>query len=537
MSWAGIEIQQLRPVETVGAGERDGQDQDDREASGTGSVYSAEEEIAEDADGVGVNAVGDMSGDQHQNAGHGYDNQGRMNVGDHQSTMAGGNENSGGVQTDHQGRGNGGSSQQQQQQQHQQQAQVQELDFPRPVKRRRIGEPPEDLPQIEATPERIFKPNLPEPDDHEVTECWFEHCNARSGNTRGHNYMQKHFTDKHALIRADQGRTEIGGRFKSPKYLALCPTDWPFNYVLGPSCKWCTTIQGIRAIIGDPTHEGPAICTFCWTFLPTRADLIRHVDHGPCKSNEMYERKLAMIRDLYLAAIRMPDAPAIARAAEGARAERAAAERVARSEEWQIERAMQQRAMEHMRLWKQRQLQQQQQQQQQQQEQLGQDDVATTAEQAAPTPPAPIHTSYQASQQAPASAFSTQRFISTEDAGSEGTPGPSSYAAPAVPAPTRQSALAGTAVSYAQPAAAPALAGPGVAAGGDGTGNGWATAAIDAMARSIDRLSSVVAELTATNTQLTRELKERDERIAALEGMLAQAGAGLGGGVGRGRRG
>ncbi|KAL2177255.1 uncharacterized protein P884DRAFT_300163 [Thermothelomyces heterothallicus CBS 202.75] len=132
----------------------------------------------------------------------------------------------------------------------------------------------------------FFKAAFADPDDKGENDYFFESCITRAGGT------QKQFRDKHGLIRSDQGRQE-GGRRKSPKYLTLCPTDWPF------------------------THN--------------------------YRSNEMFSGKLALIRHLYAETIRLPGADAISRAAAEQREAHAELERAARSERWRLELQLQQK--------------------------------------------------------------------------------------------------------------------------------------------------------------------------------------------------
>jgi Wiskott-Aldrich syndrome protein len=142
---------------------------------------------------------------------------------------------------------------------------------------------------------------------------------------------RKHLRDKHGLVRGDQGRLE-GGKRKAPKYLTLCPTNWPFKHNSSSSCQACGDIGGVITVLDQRDHEGPSICSFCWTYLPTRRDLVAHVDQGPCRSNEGFPNKVAYVRHLYAETLCIPGAEEISRAAAGQRQAHAEAERAARSE-------------------------------------------------------------------------------------------------------------------------------------------------------------------------------------------------------------
>ncbi|KAK4043354.1 hypothetical protein C8A01DRAFT_32480 [Parachaetomium inaequale] len=366
----------------------------------------------------------------------------------------------------------------------------------------------------------FFKSPLADLDDKGENDCFFDSCVTRAG---GNQYLMKHFRDKHGLIRGDQGRQE-GGKRKAPKYLTLCPTNWPFTYNSSSSCHACGDISGLFAVLGQREHESPAICSFCWTYLPTRRDLVTHIDEGPCKSNEMFAGKLTLVRHMYAGTLRIPGADEISRAAAEQRQAHADAERAARSEKWQLEQQMQQQAQEHL-----RQLQAQQSQQQQQQ-------------QSQPQPRTPIHPEYHhpPPQQAPPPAtqppFSIHRFTPTAPPPIlPPTPSPAPEnpvphtSAPPPPGTPHTGAGAGTVVSAA-----------GVGAVG-GVDYAVPAATAEAMARSIERLSGIVGDLTAANALLLQEVRVRDRRIEELGrererlvGEVGRLGGKVGGSVGGG---
>lgn len=144
---------------------------------------------------------------------------------------------------------------------------------------------------------------------------------------------RKHLQGKHGLVRAEQGREE-GGRYKKPKYLTLCPTNWPYTHKSTSSCKPCDSITGLRSVLGQREHESPCVCSFCWTYLPTRAELISHISQGRCRSNETSAHKLALLKRLFADCLAIPGAPALANAAAEERRAHAVAERAARVEKW-----------------------------------------------------------------------------------------------------------------------------------------------------------------------------------------------------------
>ncbi|KAL2189594.1 hypothetical protein L209DRAFT_740333 [Thermothelomyces heterothallicus CBS 203.75] len=117
------------------------------------------------------------------------------------------------------------------------------------------------------------------------------------------------------------------------------PDDKGENDYFFESC--ITRAGGTQYLLAG--HESPAICSFCWTYLPTRHDLVTHINQRPCRSNEMFSGKLALIRHLYAETIRLPGADAISRAAAEQREAHAELERAARSERWRLELQLQQK--------------------------------------------------------------------------------------------------------------------------------------------------------------------------------------------------
>ncbi|KAK4126284.1 hypothetical protein N657DRAFT_568099 [Parathielavia appendiculata] len=353
--------------------------------------------------------------------------------------------------------------------------------------------------QQEAFQDRVphFKPNLAEPDDKGENDCFFDTCATRAGGTA---YLMKHLRDKHGLVRGDQGRLE-GGKRKAPKYLTLCPTNWPFKHNSSSSCKACEDIAGVSAVLGQHEHESPSICSFCWTYLPTRRDLVAHVDQGPCRSNEMFTHKVAFVRHMYAETLRIPGADEISRAAAGQRQAHAEAERQARSEKWQYEQQAMQAWTEQMRGLKG--------QQQQQQQHPGVHPVY-----APPDPSTPIvfeaqqqrrqqtqqqQPQQQQQQQKSPAAYSRQRFTPSAAAAPShvpATPGPTPASAP-FPFPLPTHANAAVDIGYA-----------------------ITSVTAEAMARSIERLSTAVAELTAANTRLVQDVRVKDGQLAARDEML-----------------
>ncbi|KAK4236373.1 hypothetical protein C8A03DRAFT_35747 [Achaetomium macrosporum] len=313
----------------------------------------------------------------------------------------------------------------------------------------------------------FFKTGLPDPDDKTENDCFFEACVTRAG---GNQYFVKHLMDKHGLVRGDQGRPE-GGRRKAPKYLTLCPTDWPWIYGSTSSCACCGDINGLTAVLGEREHESPAICSFCWTYLPTRRDLVTHISEGPCKSNEMFTRKLSLIRHMYAESLRKPGAEEISRAAADQRQAHAEAERLARAERWQIDHQLQLQAEEHLR--------QIQAQQAQRHAQQAQQQTPAPAAQPSRTTATPGHA--QPSPPPPSNQFTSQQFVPAQ------TPAaPMGGGTPFVPDPSPSAA-----VDYAVP-----------------------SATAESLARSIERMSSIIGDLTAANTLLMQDVRVRDQKIA-----------------------
>ncbi|KAK4666933.1 hypothetical protein QC763_304645 [Podospora pseudopauciseta] len=328
-----------------------------------------------------------------------------------------------------------------------------------------------------------FKPGLPDPDDKGENDCFFEDCQTRAG---GNQYFIKHLMDKHGLIRGDQGRQE-GGRRKAPKYLAVCPTNWPFNYGTSSSCGPCSDITTLLNVVGEHNHESPAICSFCWTYFGDRAGLAAHINQGPCRSNEGFSRKLTLIRHMFATALRIPDGPELAKQSEGQRRAHAEAERAARAEKYAAEQLAEQE-------WRN----QQQAQRRQRQQRGGSPPMV-----AAPAPAvqavvvgnnrrrttgAVANGALQGQQQQQVvqqpgfhgSPMGQQFAISA--GGIDGLPGLAQQAAGVSP---------GAAPDYVVPAAT-----------------------AEAMARSIERLSGIIGDLTATNSQLLQELRSRDQHIS-----------------------
>ncbi|KAL2128398.1 hypothetical protein VTI74DRAFT_9254 [Chaetomium olivicolor] len=329
--------------------------------------------------------------------------------------------------------------------------------------------------QAAATPSEdkvpFFKSGLVDPDDKGENDCFFDSCVTRAG---GNQYFVKHLMDKHGLIRGDQGRQE-GGRRKTPKYLTLCPTNWPYIYGSTSSCRSCGDITGLLAVLGDRNHESPGICSFCWSYFPTRRDLVTHINQGPCKSNEMFSRKLLLIRHMYAESLRVPGAEQVSQAAADQRQAHTEAERAARHERWQLEAQLQQQAQEHL-----RQIQAQQAQQQQPHHE-------------SPPPrlqgqhhrPAPSHPAFPQLNPPPPPPLTPSR------GGSVPPQQNPLHSSPLHSLPNNMGLLH-TAVDYAVP-----------------------SATAEAMVRTIERLSGVIADLAATNAQLVQDLRAKDQLVAA----------------------
>ncbi|KAL2015381.1 hypothetical protein VTK56DRAFT_5551 [Thermocarpiscus australiensis] len=321
-----------------------------------------------------------------------------------------------------------------------------------------------DQPQDGRIP--FFKPGLADPDDKGENDCFFETCFTQTSNIQ---YLIKHLQEKHGLIKGLQGREE-GGRRKTPKYLTLCPTNWPFIHGISSSCRSCGDIAGLLAVLDNRTHETPAICSFCWTYCPTRRDLVKHINDGPCKSNEGFHRKLTLIRHLFAETLRLPGAAEISRAAADERQAHAERERQARSEKWAQEAQQQQRAQEQLKAYTEARRAQQAQEQPQHNH-------------STPHPRLHPHLPQDLTPHA------NQRFSPLHGAPAPFTPG-GVAAAPPPPPPGGQE-LPHAAVDYAVP-----------------------SATVEAMARSVERLSGIIGDLTAANTQLLQEVRLRDQQIA-----------------------
>ncbi|AEO55374.1 hypothetical protein MYCTH_2299133 [Thermothelomyces thermophilus ATCC 42464] len=391
----------------------------------------------------------------------------------------------------------------------------------------------------------FFKAAFADPDDKGENDCFFESCITRAGGTQD---LLKHFRDKHGLIRSDQGRHE-GGRRKLPKYLTLCPTDWPFTHNYSSSCKSCGDVGGLFNVLGQREHESPAICSFCWTYLPTRHDLVRHIYQRPCRSNEMFSGKLALIRHLYAETIRLPGADAISRAAAEQREAHAELERAARFERWRLEQQLQQQTQEQL-----RQLQASGGQCQpptpqapghlhpvahfppdehpspnQQSLPPAQHHNPATAQPPAASPPAPV--------QAPAPdgnpSFITHASTITPTT-TIAAAAAAAAAAPPPPPPPPLAVTGGTPMSVPVSGTGSTFPGPTAAAAADPALSSSSSATIAAMARSIERLTAVVSDLAAANARLMRDLWARDRQLAALRAEVERGGHGGGGGGGDG---
>ncbi|KAK3987842.1 hypothetical protein QBC44DRAFT_382876 [Cladorrhinum sp. PSN332] len=321
-----------------------------------------------------------------------------------------------------------------------------------------------------------FKPGLPDPDDKGENDCFFEDCLTRAG---GNQYFVKHLIDKHCLIRGDQGRSE-GGRRKTPKYLTLCPTDWPFTHGASSSCTHCSDITTLLNVQGDQSHESPVICSFCWTYFDSRAGLITHINEGPCKSNEGFARKLTLIRHMLVSGLRNPQAAQISQASEGQRKAHAEAERVARAEKYALEQQLHEQAQVEWRAHTQAQ--------------------RAQRQQRIPTPPRPQ------GGQAAAGAYSSHRFTpnATPPTGQQQQQAVHPVGAPvaSMGAPIPPAAAADGLVPAYQPAAQAAV------------DYAVPSATVEAMARSIERLSGIIGDLTAANTRLLQEVQLRDQQVS-----------------------
>ncbi|KAK4204158.1 hypothetical protein QBC40DRAFT_217858 [Triangularia verruculosa] len=337
-----------------------------------------------------------------------------------------------------------------------------------------------------------FKPGLPDPDDKGENDCFFEDCQTRAG---GNQYFIKHLMDKHGLIRGDQGRQE-GGRRKAPKYLAVCPTNWPFNYGTSSSCGVCSEITTLLNVVGEHNHESPAICSFCWTYFGDRAGLAAHINQGPCRSNEGFSRKLTLIRHMFATALRMPDGPELAKQSEGQRRAHAEAERAARAEKYAAEQAAEQE-------WR---AQQQQVRRQRQQRGPGEDAVGVAVGVVAPVMGGAGGRRRNGVQQ------QQQQVVQQQQQAVQQHPAYVQGQQPAGPSPMGQ--------QFAISAGGQPIDGlPNLQVQGGGVGQGVPeyavpSAAAEAMARSIERLTGVIGDLTATNSQLLAEMRAREQHIS-----------------------
>ncbi|KAK3292346.1 uncharacterized protein B0H64DRAFT_467139 [Chaetomium fimeti] len=159
------------------------------------------------------------------------------------------------------------------------------------------------------------------PDERAQKDCLFHLCRATSG-------RYYFFINKHCFIRGE--REPVASIPKSPKYFTVCPTDWPFNHNSSSSCGSCKTITGLTAVLGQPRHESPSICSICWAYLPTRRDLIRHATQEICRRNVVFRPRLALIWRMYADALRIPGADEISHSTAKERKVRAEAASVAR---------------------------------------------------------------------------------------------------------------------------------------------------------------------------------------------------------------
>ncbi|KAK4165969.1 hypothetical protein QBC43DRAFT_314634 [Cladorrhinum sp. PSN259] len=323
-----------------------------------------------------------------------------------------------------------------------------------------------------------FKPGLPDPDDKGENDCFFDDCLTRAG---GNQYFVKHLIDKHCLIRGDQGRSE-GGRRKTPKYLTLCPTDWPFTHGASSSCTHCGDITTLLNVQGDRNHESPSICSFCWTYFENRAGLITHINEGPCKSNEGFARKLTLIRHMFVSGLRNPEASQISQASEGQRQAHAEAERVARAEKYALEQQLHEQAQVEWRAHTQAQ--------------------RAQRQQRIPSPPRS-----QGGQGAAASgpAYATHHFTPNATNGNIAPPTPQPHHPQAAPIAAMGAPIPATAdglLPAYQPQAQAAI------------DYAVPSATVEAMARSIERLSGIIGDLTAANTRLLQEVQLRDQQVS-----------------------
>ncbi|KAK0665894.1 hypothetical protein QBC41DRAFT_375696 [Cercophora samala] len=333
-----------------------------------------------------------------------------------------------------------------------------------------------------------FKPGLPDPDDKGENDCFFEDCQTRAG---GNQYFIKHLMDKHGLIRGDQGRQE-GGRRKAPKYLAVCPTNWPFNYGTSSSCGVCSDITTLLNVVGEHNHESPAICSFCWTYFADRQLLAAHINQGPCRSNEGFGRKLTLIRHMYSTALRIPDGPELAKQSEGQRRAHAEAERAARAEKYAAEQLAEQE-------WRA----QQQAHRRQRQQRGGSPPMVAAPVQQQQQQVQPVVVGGNRRRTGGANGAiqnQQQQQQVVQQPGFHGSPMGQQFAI-----------SAGGTIDGMPNLAQQAGVSPGAVAAPDYV---VPAATAEAMARSIERLSGIIGDLTATNSQLLQEMRSRDQHIS-----------------------
>ncbi|KAK4193885.1 hypothetical protein QBC35DRAFT_8836 [Podospora australis] len=312
-----------------------------------------------------------------------------------------------------------------------------------------------------------FKPGLLDPNQRGENDCFFDACQTRAGNNQ---YFIRHLIDKHGLIRGDQGRQEGGSR-KTPKYLTLCPSNWPFTHGSTSSCNVCGDISTLPQVVGDYTHESPAICSFCWTYFENRQGLVDHIHRGPCKSNEGFARKLTLIRHMFVVALRSPTAPEISQAAEGQRRAHIEAEKAARVEKYAQDQHLNEKAQAEWR---------------------AQTEAAARARRQGQARPSgsPARAAGAMPNIVPTATlpYANHQFAGAPGAPTNGvnggTPGLMNNGVSPLPGSSVP------AVDYAVP-----------------------SATVEAMARTVERLSTIIGDLAATNSQLLQDIRLRDQQI------------------------
>ncbi|KAH6856709.1 hypothetical protein B0I37DRAFT_368137 [Chaetomium sp. MPI-CAGE-AT-0009] len=311
----------------------------------------------------------------------------------------------------------------------------------------------------------FFRPAPVNPDEKAKNDCFFDSCVTK---TCWHCYLIKHFKEKHCLIRSDQ-RPGLGTQ-RSPKYLTVCPTDWPFNHNSRTSCRFCDNIIGLTTVLGQREHESPAICSLCWAYLPTRRDPATHITQKTCKKNGTFPRKLALIWRMYADTLRIPGADKISRFVLVGQTAYAENERVARLMK-QEPHKREQAQIEPRKL-----------------------------RPLAPKPqPLPLPQAYPFPH--PATSHSIAR--------------PCRQYAPLTPSPDIATLPLHSPAAPAQlptPEATPEATPPPV----DYVTPSSSAVAAESMARSIDRLAGAVSDLTEANKRLLREVRMRDEHIRDL---------------------